>query len=91
MNTSHPNILKLTAVDIDPRNGTFSLISELMLNGNIMGYIRVAKTNRIRLVRQFLPLTNFNLSIPKLEDVTRGLRYLHKCGIVHGDLKGVSL
>ncbi|KAF9641818.1 kinase-like protein, partial [Thelephora ganbajun] len=26
-----------------------------------------------------------------LEDVTRGLRYLHKCGIVHGDLKGTNI
>ena len=30
------------------------------------------------------------LTVPKLEDVTKGLRYLHACGIVHGDLKGVS-
>ena len=26
---------------------------------------------------------------PQLEDVTNGLEYLHKTGIIHGDLKGV--
>ena len=59
MNTSHPNILELIAVDLNPQNGTFSLISELMVNGNIMDYIRVAKTNRIRLVRHFIPPNHF--------------------------------
>jgi len=75
MHISHPNVLELIGVDIDPQNGTFSLISELMVNGNIMDYIRVAKTNRVRL----------------LEDVTRGLRHLHRCGIVHGDLKAANI
>lgn len=56
MHTSHPNVLELIAVDMNPQNATFSLISEFMVNGNIMGYIRVAETNRIRLVRYFLSL-----------------------------------
>ena len=60
MNASHQNVLGLIAVDINPQNGTFSLISELMVNGNIMDYIRVAKTNRIRLVRHFLPPNHFH-------------------------------
>ena len=25
----------------------------------------------------------------QLEDVAKGLEHLHKCGIIHGDLKGV--
>jgi len=53
MHTSHPNVLGLIAVDIDPRTGTLSMISELMKNGHIMDYIRVKKANRIRLVRHF--------------------------------------
>ena len=28
---------------------------------------------------------------PQLEDVTRGLSYMHDQGIVHGDLKGVRI
>lgn len=59
MHTSHANVLELIAVDIDPHDGTFSLISELMVNGNITEYIRVAKANRIRLVRYLLILTTF--------------------------------
>ncbi|KAF9642475.1 hypothetical protein BDM02DRAFT_2092823 [Thelephora ganbajun] len=53
MHTSHPNVLELIAVDIDPQTGTFSMISELMVNGNIMEYIRAREANRIRLVRYF--------------------------------------
>ena len=53
MNASHPNVLELIAVDIDPQNTTLSFISEFMVNGNIMDYIRVAKANRIRLVWYF--------------------------------------
>lgn len=75
MHTSHSNILELIGVNVDPQNGTFSLISEFMVNGNIMDYIRVNKANRIRL----------------LEDVTKGLRYLHRCEIIHGDLKGNNI
>ena len=59
MHTSHPNVLELIAVDLNPQNGAFSLISELMVNGNIMDYIRVTEANRIRLVRDFLILMNF--------------------------------
>jgi hypothetical protein len=60
MNTSHPNVLELIAVDVNPQNGMLSLISEFMVNGNIVDYIRVAKANRIRLVRHFyISLTVF--------------------------------
>ena len=53
MNASHPNILELLAINIDPQSGGLSMISELMENGNIMDYIRVNEANRIRLVRHF--------------------------------------
>jgi hypothetical protein len=55
MHTSHPNLLNLIAVSIDPQTGALSMISEMMDNGNIMDYIRVKKANRIRLVRHFRP------------------------------------
>lgn len=51
MNLSHPNILKLIGVDIDPVTGRYLMISELMVHGNIIHYIRKNSANRHRLVR----------------------------------------
>ena len=51
MNTSHPNILPLIAVKIKPDAGEFSMISEMMINGNVVDYIRENGVNRVRLVR----------------------------------------
>ena len=53
MNTRHPNVLELLAVNIDPQSGALSMVSELMEHGNIMDYIRVNEANRIHLVRHF--------------------------------------
>ena len=50
MNASHPNILPLFAVKIKSDAGEFSMISEMMKNGNILNYINAQRTNRIRLV-----------------------------------------
>ena len=50
MHISHPNVLELIAVNIDPQSGALSMISEFMKNGNIMDYIRVNEANRIHLV-----------------------------------------
>lgn len=47
---SHRNVLRLLAVEIKPEAGEFSMISEMMMNGNIMNYIRTKKANRLRLV-----------------------------------------
>lgn len=51
MNVSNPNVLSLIAVEIQPRNKKFSMISEMMTNGNIMKFIRTNKANRGVLVR----------------------------------------
>ena len=51
MHTSHPNLLGLIAINIDPKTGTLSMISEMMDNGSIMHYIRVKEANRLGLVR----------------------------------------
>ena len=53
MNISHPNVLQLIAVEIEikPHIGNFSMISEMMTNGNIIKYLRVNKADRLRLVR----------------------------------------
>jgi len=55
MHTSHPNLLELIAVNIDPQTGALSMISGMMDNGSIMNYIRVKKANRLRLVRHLCP------------------------------------
>ena len=89
MHTSHPNVLELIAVNINPQTGALSMISELMDNGNIMDYIRLKEANRIRLVRHLCVRPFCKLTIQKLGDVAKGLLYLHKCGVIHGDLKGV--
>ena len=48
MNISHPNILQLLAVEINPDAKRFSMISEMMTNGHIMTYISVEKADRRR-------------------------------------------
>ena len=56
MNFSHPNLLPLIAVDIDTNTGQCSMVSEMMLNGNIREYIHKNSTNRHRLVGRFFNL-----------------------------------
>ena len=51
MHISHPNLLKLIAVNIDPQTGALSMISEMMDRGDIMHYIRLNEADRPRLVR----------------------------------------
>ncbi|KAF9781215.1 kinase-like domain-containing protein [Thelephora terrestris] len=75
MKISHPNLLPLIGIDIDSQTGHYSMISELMANGNIREYIRQNSANRHRL----------------LEDIAAGLCYLHEHDIVHGDLKGNNI
>ena len=52
MRVSHPHLLRLIAVDIDPLTGQCSMISEMMVNGNIKDYISKNATNRLQLVRE---------------------------------------
>ena len=56
MSISHPNILQLMAVDIDPLSNQCSTVSEMMSNGNIKDYVKTNPGNatRLRLVREFL-------------------------------------
>jgi hypothetical protein len=51
MNLSHPNILQLIGIGIDSQSGPYSMISEMMVNGNIKEYIRRNPANRHCLVR----------------------------------------
>ena len=51
MNLSHPNILQLAAVKVKPEARKFSMISQMMKNGNVTEYINEKRANRICLVR----------------------------------------
>ena len=57
MSVSHPHLLQLIAVDIDPLTGYCSMISEMMMNGNIKDYISRNPANRLLLVRELLVST----------------------------------
>jgi serine/threonine protein kinase len=90
---SHPNVLPLLGVSISNDPHCFRILSEWMPNGNLMSYTRSnPKENRLRLVSllsispRFLPFINH----PQLYEVSSGVAYLHRLGIAHGDLKGVT-
>lgn len=74
-NLSHPNVLNLIGVPDTLAEGRFSMVSEWMVNGNIMEYVRKNSGNHLKL----------------LADAVEGLKYLHNASIVHGDLKGANI
>jgi serine/threonine protein kinase len=74
-NLSHPNVLDLIGVPDTLAEGRFSMVSEWMVNGNIMEYVRKNSGNHLKL----------------LADAVEGLKYLHNASIVHGDLKGANI
>ena len=92
MRVSHPHLLQLIAVDINPLTGQCSMISEMMMNGNIKDYISKNAANRLQLVREPPSFTiDALIYFSQLSQVAMGLHYLHEHEIVHGDLKGVWL
>jgi len=54
---SHPNVLKLIGVQGDMDKGQFITVSEWMVHGNVMEYIRKNSVNRLELVGGFIILT----------------------------------
>ena len=57
MRVSHPHLLQLIAVDIDPHSSQCSMVSEMMKNGNIKDYISDSEANRLQLVRELTSRT----------------------------------
>ena len=84
---SHENILSFEGISSSIK---FSIVSRWMENGTLPTYLKKnPEVNHLHLVgpthwRSGLPLTG-----SQLVGVSRGLRYLHDCDIVHKDLKGV--
>ena len=49
-NLSHPNVINLIGISDTLEEGRFSMVTEWMANGNIVGYIRNNSGNHLRLV-----------------------------------------
>ncbi|TFK28396.1 kinase-like protein [Coprinopsis marcescibilis] len=61
---------------MDDAYNQICMVSPLMENGNVSGYLkRHSSSNRILL----------------LADIVSGIQYLHENGIIHGDLKAVNI
>ena len=88
---SHQNVLKLIGVHGDMNKGQFTTVSELMAHGNIMEYIRKNHVNRLELVCCLSPHTSSTYMSQQLHEAAQGLNYLHRGGVVHGNIKGVRI
>ena len=83
---SHPSILPLLGITLEP----LQLILSWMPGGNLMEYVKKHPgSDRIRLVGTLLQHPSYADPHYQLSDVAGGLRYLHSCNVIHGDLKGV--
>ena len=85
----HPNIVPFTGVTLDP----LQIVSEWMSGGDLPIYIKShPDANRVTLVSPLFgslqkPAT---LAFRQLIGIATGVKYLHQCDVIHGDLKGVS-
>lgn len=76
----HPNVLPLLGASSAVGEPPWFLVSPFMKNGNLVDYLKHAK----------LPID------PALErrmvyEVASGMAYLHRQGVMHGDLKGTNV
>ena len=88
---SHPNVLELLGVLGGIEQYLFATVSEWMVHGNIMQYVRNNATNRLALVRisAFRGQCYPTEPLQQLSGAVQGLKYLHDANLTHGDLKGV--
>ena len=85
---SHPNIMTIEGVA--PTLFEFCMVSRWMPGGNLLEYMKkYPGADRLELVSPTHRQSDPPLSVPQLRGITRGLDYLHRNEVVHGDLKGV--
>jgi serine/threonine protein kinase len=70
------------------------MVSEWMPQGNISDYVATHpdadRTSLVSTISLCIDVAHHEIW-NKLKDVGKGLQYLHKCQIVHGDLKGARI
>jgi len=72
---SHPNIVRYYGVRMDRDNNYLSILMEYM-----------SERSLTEIMREFGPLSE-NVARLYLVQIAKGLRYLHKSNIIHGDIK----
>ena len=68
---SHPNILGHIAVEVDNHTGECLMVSEYMVNGNIVDFVRYNSANRLRLVIDLWFSSPVNAAHPSLTSACR--------------------
>jgi len=84
----HVNVVPFIGVTFAP----LQIVSEWMSGGDLTAHLKSnPQTSRITLVSSLSDCPRNAVLFPQqLIDVAEGLKYLHECDVVHGDLKGVS-
>ena len=91
---THDNVLPFHGVD--KINFQLALVYDWAGSGNITQYLgsnpNVSRTRLVivAIIRLHYWLITDPRLYSKLLEVAEGLLYLHSCGVVHGNLKGVS-
>ncbi|KZV62749.1 kinase-like protein [Peniophora sp. CONT] len=76
---NHPNVLKLLGPSSATSNPPWFFVSPYYRNGNLAQYLRGLGS-----------ILNLNI-IKLLQEIARGMSYLHHRGVIHGDLKASNI
>jgi serine/threonine protein kinase len=91
---NHPNVLPFYGVYyLEEERRRICLVSPWMENGNIVRYLQenphAPRRPFVSIARPSCKVSVVDLCI-EICDVIKGLEYLHRKNIIHGDLKGVG-